>query len=128
MRTEFLYLEHSDCECSAGPSAVTRAFQFQSPNVRICGFIASQRKVCQLCLLDKIGSGRCVCVCVCVVWSVVLGCVGVGCVVVGVVFWRCRCIVLRTYVRSVVGVWFVGGVSGYVWCGRVWWAVVGSDN
>ena len=64
MRTEFLYLEHSDCECSAGPSAVTRAFQFQSPNVRICGFIASQRKVCQLCLLDKIGSGMCVCVCV----------------------------------------------------------------
>ena len=71
---------------------------------------------------------RCVCVCVCVVWFVVIGCVGVGCVVVGVVFWRCRCIVLRTYVRSVVGVWFVGGVSGYVWCGRVWRAVVGSDN
>ena len=68
------------------------------------------------------------CVCVCVVWFVVIGCVGVGCVVVGVVFWRCRCIVLRTYVRSVVGVWFVGGVSGYVWCGRVWRAVVGSDN
>ena len=66
------------------------------------------------------------CVCVCVVWFVVIGCVGVGCVVVGVVFWRCRGIVLRTYVRSVVGVWFVGGVSGYV--RMVWKGVEGGSG